>query len=44
LDNALVQPLAEACAEQGRYEFMLTIAPLRVEGGTGSPANPIALF
>ncbi len=44
LDNALVQPLAEACAEEGRYEFMLTIAPLRVEGGTGSPANPIALF
>ena len=44
LDNALLQPLAEACAEEGRYEFMLTIAPLKVAGGTGSPANPIALF
>lgn len=44
LDNALLQPLAEACAEEGRYTFMLTIAPLRVVGGTGSPANPIALF
>ncbi|MHB8574494.1 MAG: cyclase family protein [Dehalococcoidia bacterium] len=44
LDNALLQPLAAACAEEGRYEFMLTIAPLRVVGGTGSPANPIALF
>ena len=44
LDNALLQPLAEACAEEGRYEFMLMIAPLKVVGGTGSPANPIALF
>jgi kynurenine formamidase len=44
LDNALLQPLAEACAEEGRYEFMLTVAPLRVVGGTGSPVNPIALF
>ncbi len=26
LDNALLQPLAEACAAEGRHEFMLTIA------------------
>ena len=44
LDNALLQPLAEACAEEGRYEFLLTIAPLKVAGGTGSPVNPIALL
>jgi kynurenine formamidase len=44
LDNALLQPLAEVCAAAGRYEFMLIIAPLKVVGGTGSPANPIALF
>jgi kynurenine formamidase len=44
LDNALLGPLAAACAEEGRYEFMLTVAPLRVVGGTGSPVNPIALF
>ena len=44
LDNALLQPLAQVCAEEGRYEFMLTIAPLKVAGGTGSPVNPIALF
>src|SRR3712207_7766153 len=30
LDNSLLEPLANACAEEGRYEFMLTIAPLRV--------------
>ena len=44
LDNALLQPLAEACAEEGRYEFLLMIAPLKVDGGTGSPVNPIAVL
>ena len=28
----------------GRWEFLFTIAPLRVQGGTGSPVNPIAVF
>ncbi len=44
LDNALLEPLAKACAEEGRYEFMITINPLNVIGGTGSPVNPIAVF
>ena len=44
LDNALLEPLARACAEEGRDEFMLVIAPLCVPGRTGSPANPLALF
>ncbi len=44
VDNSLLQPLSEACAEEGRFEFMLTLAPLVVIGGTGSPLNPIAVF
>jgi hypothetical protein len=44
VDNAQLQPLAEACAEEGRDEFLFTIGPLRVQGGTGSPVNPLALF
>jgi hypothetical protein len=44
VDNALLEPLAQACAEEGRYEFMLVLAPLLVIGGTGSPLNPIVLF
>lgn len=44
LDNALLEPLANACAEEGRYEFMLTVNPLHIRGGTGSPVNPIATF
>ena len=27
-----------------RYEFVITFAPLPVEGGTGSPVNPLAIF
>lgn len=44
LDNSLLEPLANACAEEVRHEFMLTINPLNVIGGTGSPVNPIAVF
>ncbi|MBI4339710.1 MAG: cyclase family protein [Chloroflexi bacterium] len=44
VDNSLLEPLAQACAQEGRYEFMLTINPLKVIGGTGSPVNPIAVF
>jgi len=44
LDNANFERLAEVCAETGRYEFLLVISPLIVNGGTGSPVNPIATF
>jgi kynurenine formamidase len=44
IDNCDLEDLAEACASEGRYEFMLVVAPLTVYGGTGSPANPLAVF
>ena len=44
LDNALLEPLAQACAEERRYEFMFMALPLKVTRGTGSPVNPVALF
>jgi kynurenine formamidase len=44
LDNLALADVAQACAERNRWEFLLTVAPLRVAGGTGSPVNPIALF
>jgi len=44
VDNALLEPLARACVEEQRDEFMLIVAPLVVVGGTGSPANPLAVF
>lgn len=44
LDNLQLEDVAAACAEQKRWSFFLTVAPLRVEGGTGSPVNPVAIF
>ena len=44
IDNALLEPLSITCRQESRYEFMVTINPLYVKGGTGSPANPIAVF
>ena len=44
LDNLQLDRLGEACARHGRWSFQLNIAPLRVEGATGSPVNPIAIL
>ncbi len=44
LDNALLEPLAAACAEERRYDFMFMALPLKVPRGTGSPVNPVAMF
>lgn len=44
LDNLDLDDLAEAAAERNRWEFLFVGSPLRVEGGTGSPMNPLALF
>jgi kynurenine formamidase len=44
IDNLELEPLAKACAEERRWEFLLTLAPLVLFRGTASPLNPIALF
>jgi kynurenine formamidase len=44
VDNALLEPLAAACLEERRYEFMFVAQPLRVLRGSGSAANPTAIF
>jgi kynurenine formamidase len=44
LDNLALVELEDACASEKRWEFLLTVAPLRVEKGTGSPVNPIAVL
>lgn len=44
LDNLDLEEVAVACREEGRYRFMLTLAPLSVPRGTGGPINPIAVF
>ena len=44
VDNAELEPLAAACLEERRYEFMFVALPLRVLRGSGSAANPTAIF
>jgi kynurenine formamidase len=44
LDCPRLAGLVATCAELGRHDFLLTAAPLRIPGGTGSPVNPLCLF
>ena len=44
LDNCDLEKVSEQANELGRWTFLLTVAPWAVEGGTGSPVNPIATF
>lgn len=43
-DNCDLEAVAEGAAARKRWEFLLTAAPLAVNGGTGSPLNPIATY
>jgi kynurenine formamidase len=43
-DNCDLEELSQTAAKYNRWEFLLTAAPLRVVGGTGSPLNPIATY
>ena len=44
IDNCDLEALSEAAAARKRWDFLLTMAPIPVVGGTGSPINPIATF
>src|SRR5215831_1656773 len=44
IDNCDLEALADAAATRKRWDFLFTVAPLAIVGGTGSPVNPIATF
>jgi kynurenine formamidase len=44
IDNCDLEELAGTCERLERWEFLMTVGPLRIEGATGSPVNPIAVF
>ncbi len=44
LDWPHLDRLLAMCAQLQRRQFLLTVAPLPIVGGTGSPVNPIATF
>jgi hypothetical protein len=39
----VLAPLAEDCALDRRYEFMVVSAPLHVEGGVATPPNAVVI-
>lgn len=41
--NWVLDELADACASDGRYEFLLDATPLPFTNALGSPVNPVAL-
>jgi len=41
--NWFLDELADACADDGVYEFLLDATPLPLTNGLGSPLNPVAL-
>ena len=43
-DNCDLEEIGRVTAKLSRWEFLLTASPIPVEGGTGSPLNPIATF
>ena len=44
LDNQDLEGVGELAARQKRWEFLLTVAPVPVVGGTGFPVNALATF
>ena len=44
LDNLDLSGLRATCDELSQWDFQLSIGPLRIEEGTGSPVNPIAVL
>ena len=44
LDYLQFEDLVRLCDEAGRWSFFCVIAPLRLDRGTGSPVNPIAIM
>jgi kynurenine formamidase len=43
-DNCDLEELSEVAQKHKRWEFLLTAAPMPVQGGTGSPLNPLANY
>jgi kynurenine formamidase len=44
MDNQDLEAVAETAVKLNRWEFLLTVAPVPVIGGTGFPANALAIF
>ena len=44
IDNVATAVLSQACAAAGQWDFLFSMSPLRITGGTGCPVNPTAVL
>jgi kynurenine formamidase len=44
IHHLYLEEIAERLADRPQKDFMLTVAPLRIVGGTGSPVSPIGII
>jgi kynurenine formamidase len=44
IDNCQLEDLSARCGDLRRWDFFFSLAPIKIEGATGSPVNPIAIF
>lgn len=44
VENLDLERVVETARRLKKYEFTMTFAPIPVEGGSGSPVNPLAIF
>jgi kynurenine formamidase len=44
VDNVSLERLASECARREQWHYCVVLAPLQIQGGTGSPVNPLAIF
>ncbi len=44
LDNLYLENIGDVCARNNRWTFLLTLAPLNIPRGTGSPLDPVAVL
>jgi kynurenine formamidase len=44
IDNLALAEISRRCADAARWEFLFSMAPLRIERATGCPVNPVAIL
>jgi kynurenine formamidase len=44
IDNAELDELSHTCRKLRRWEFLVVVAPWRLQGATSAPVNPMAIF
>ncbi len=44
IDNYELEALAQTCARLKRWQYFVSIGPIRLKYSTGAPVNPIAIF